>query len=265
MILAFLLAWSIRLAQVARRQAREIAAASAAKSRFLANISREFGNPLNSINGFGHVLMSRQDGELNPEQEEDLRAILAGGQRMAALMRELLQLAQLEAGATTVSIKTAAGGEILEDLRRQFEPQAAENGLRLRVEADARDGAVRADPERLRQALSYLVANAVKFAPRGEVVLEQRADASEAVFRVRDSGAGIPPEEMGHIFEPFWQSPRLDGIKKTEGLGLGLFLAKRLVELQGGTVAVEPAAGKGTTFAVRLPRAGSAEPRTAGA
>ncbi|HXS99238.1 MAG TPA: HAMP domain-containing sensor histidine kinase [Elusimicrobiota bacterium] len=259
LILAFLLGWSVHLSQLARRQAREIAAASAAKSRFLANISREFGNPLNSIVGFSEILLRRQDGELNSEQEKDLRAVHDGGRRLASLMKELMELARLEAGKLHISLKPLAAREIVEDLRRYFTAEAGLKDLALRVELGARDGMIRADPERLRQALACLVANAIKFTDHGEVALGLQVDDEDVVFRVWDSGPGIPVEEKSRIFEPFWQSRRLDGVKKTEGLGLGLFLAKRLVELQGGALSVELAAGNGTAFSVRLPRVSPAE------
>jgi signal transduction histidine kinase len=260
LLLSFLLAWSVHLSRLARRQALEIARASAAKSRFLANISREFGNPLNSIIGFSEILLRRQDGELNPEQEEDLRAVFDGGRRLAALMKQLSALARLEAGTLKFALEPVSCREVIEALRRQFAADAAAKGLSIRVELGARDGDVRADADLLRQALSYLVANAVKFTPQGEVVLGLRVDDAEVVFSVWDTGAGISPEEKNKLFEPFWQSRRLDGVKKTEGLGLGLFLARRLVELQGGTLVAEIAAGQGTAFSARLPRTPSIEP-----
>jgi signal transduction histidine kinase len=260
LILAFLLAWSVHLSQLAHRQAREIAAASAAKSRFLANISREFGNPLNSIIGFSQLLLGAKDGPLNPEQETDLRAVLDGGLRLSSLMNELLELALIEAGKVSISPAGVPAREIVEDLRRSFAAQAAGKGLSLSADAaGARPADARADPERLRAALSCVVANAVKFTKQGEVVLGLDADDANVVFSVRDTGPGIPAEEIGHIFEPFWQSRRVDGVKKTEGLGLGLFLAKRWVELQGGTLSLERTAGKGTTFFVKLPRTPSAK------
>ncbi|MFI5344922.1 MAG: sensor histidine kinase [Elusimicrobiota bacterium] len=259
LILSFLLGWSVYLSSLARRQAKEIAAASEAKSRFLANISREFGNPLNAIIGFGEILLRRQDGELNPEQDEDLRAIVDGGRRLGALMAELMELARLEAGAVEVSLQPVAGREVLEDLRRRFAAEAAKKGLSLRVEFGESQAQVQADPERLRQALAYIVANAIKFTPRGGVALGMQSNEAEVVFSVRDEGPGISPEEREKIFEPFWQSRRLEGVKKTQGLGLGLFLAKRLVELQGGTLVAGKAAGMGTVFFVRLPPVPAAE------
>ncbi|HEX4046360.1 MAG TPA: HAMP domain-containing sensor histidine kinase [Elusimicrobiota bacterium] len=259
-MLAFLLAWSLHLARLARLQAREIAAASAAKSRFLANISREFGNPLNAIIGFGQVLLRRQDGELNAEQEEDLRAVVDGGWRLASLMDDLLELARLEAGKAAAGLELAEGAEIVEGLRRRFAAEAAKKGLDFRVEVDARAGTVLADPVRLSRALAYLVDNAIKFTRQGEVVLGLRASETEAVFSVRDAGAGISAEEREMIFEPFWQSRRLDAVKKTGGLGLGLFLARKLVELQGGTLTAGTSAGKGAEFLARLPRPRRPEP-----
>src|SRR6185312_14100815 len=153
LILSLLLAWSVHLSRLARRQARELAAAGAAKSRFLANIAREFGNPLNSIIGFSEILLSRQDGPLAPEQEQDLRAVRDGGRRLSFLMTELLELARLEAGKSRLSVEPVAARAVVEDMRRRFEAEAAKKGLSLRLELGARDGEVLADPEGLRRAL----------------------------------------------------------------------------------------------------------------
>ena len=254
LVLSFLLGLCVSLSQLARRQAREIASASAAKSRFLANISREFGNPLNSIIGFSEILLRRKDARLDAEQAEDIRSILNGGRRLAVLMRELLELARLEAGTVRATMKEAAGGEILEDLRREFAAEAAGKGLSLRVEVGARADAVFVDPELLRQALARLVANALKFTRSGEVTLALQSPHGEAVFSVRDTGGGLSPEETARLFEPFWQSRHFDAIKKAEGLGLGLHLSKRLVELQGGSLSAAAASGGGTIFFVCLPR-----------
>lgn len=254
MILALLLGWSLHLARLARRQAREISAASAAKSRFLANISREFGNPLNAIIGFGEILSQGRDGPLSPEQAEDVGAILGGGRRLASLMGELMELARLEAGRLKASPRPVAGGDILDALRAQFAAEAASRGLSLRVEKGGGVGLVLADPELLRRALAGLLANALKFTPQGEIVVSLRADDGEAVFSVRDTGAGLARDEKERLFEPFWQSRRLNGVKRTEGLGLGLHLARRLVELQGGRLTAAIAGGGGAEFLARLPR-----------
>ena len=254
LILSFLLGLSVHLSQLARRQALVIAGASAAKSRFLANISREFGNPLNSIIGFSEILLSQKNGAPDPDQEEDLRSILNGGRRLSFLMGELMELARLEAGKATVAIKPTAGAEILEGLRLEYAAKAEAKGLALRIESDANAGAVLADPRLLRQALAFLVANAIKFTRQGEIVLGQQIRDGEAVFSVQDTGAGLPPEETERLFEPFWQSRHFDGVKKAEGLGLGLHLAKRLAELQGGRLSVGAAGGGGSIFTVCLPR-----------
>lgn len=260
LLLAALLAWSMQLTRLARRQAREIAreharaeAASEAKSRFLANISREPRNPLNMIVGYTQLLLKQADGPLNPAQEADLRTVLRGARLLTALFDELMELAQLEAGKVRLERKDVSAAELLEDLRSGFAENAKTRGIELRAKSP---GAMtlRADPERLKRALSRVLENALKFTPKGTITLAAVQSNGEIVFSVSDTGLGFSREEKGKLFEPFWQSDRLNALKKTEGLGLGLHLARRVVELHGGRIEAQGEAGAGSVFRIWIPR-----------
>ncbi len=245
-------------------QAKEAAeAGNRAKSQFLANMSHELRTPLTAILGFGEQL---EDG-LEPEASvEAIRAIRRNGAELLRLVSDLLDFARAEAGDLALTSGAVRIDDLLAELRASVERAAAERGLELRLERDAAAPAeVATDRERLRQVLLHLLTNALRFTERGDVrvhVRRARLGECDAVeLAVSDTGIGISAEDRLRIFQPFVQ---VDGSyrRRSGGAGLGLSLSSRLVELLGGTLAVESELGRGSTFRVTLPL-GRPEPAAA--
>jgi PAS domain S-box-containing protein len=229
------------------RNARE---AVQARDDMMAVVSHDLGNPLSAIR-IGTSLLLRT---LPPEQLQaggwkHLEFIRQSAQQMEGLVNDLLDVKRLEAGTVTLQVRPVEPGEILDQVLDVFRP-IAEGGT---IVLDARcEGApvVAADPQRLAQVLSNLVGNALKFtAAAGRVTICARGAGDAVLFSVADTGVGIEPEHLPHVFDRFWQARR-EGRK---GLGLGLAIAKGLVEAHGGTIWVESVVGEGTTFLFTVP------------
>ena len=232
-------------------QADQLAVASRHKSEFLANMSHELRTPLNAIIGFSEVLLARMFGELNVKQTEYLQDVASSGQHLLSLINEILDLSKVEAGKMELELSRVSLAESLASGLAMIRDRAGAHGISLAVDcADGLD-AVEADPRKLRQVIFNLLSNAVKFTPDGgRIDLVARKRDGQAEVSVRDSGVGIAPEEQAKIFEEFGQAASARG---QEGTGLGLPLAKRLVELHGGRMWLESAPGAGSTFSFALP------------
>jgi CheY-like chemotaxis protein len=170
---------------------------------------------------------------------------------MSALLASVLDISKLDSGGVTPSPIACAIQDVLDRLRSDFEPQAADKGLELAVERSAEG--VRTDPELLRRLIGNLVSNAIRYTHRGQVRISCIRRGDELAIEVRDTGIGIPPDQVERVFEEFYQVDR--GTQRPEGLGLGLSIVRRLQLLLGCGVHVESAVGKGTTFRVTIPHA----------
>ncbi len=234
-----------RTAELVR--ARDAAdAASRAKGTFLAHMSHELRTPLNSILGYTHLLLA--DGELPARHRERLTGVERSGGHLLAMINEVLDLSKIEAGKLTLNVTEYALGPLLDDVGAVFCARAAEGGLEFGdVRAPGLPGSVRADAGKLRQVLFNLLANAVKFTPRGRVDLRVApAGAGRVRFEVADTGVGIPAEELEAVFLAFHQTGAAE--LATQGTGLGLTISRRLVELLGGELHVESEPGRGSRF-----------------
>jgi PAS domain S-box-containing protein len=228
--------------------------ANAAKSQFLAMMSHELRTPLQAILGYAEFLLANPASMLSAEEREDLGYIQQGGLRMLTLISQLLDLSRLEAGRLEVIQKRVDLAEILEQVRQDVAPQASQKGLQLQIALPASLPPVLADPERLRQILLNLVGNAVKFTEHGSVIVRAAAHEGSVAISVADTGIGIPPDELPHIFEAFRQvDSRL--ARRHGGAGLGLAIAQKLAALMDGEISVASCPGEGSTFTLTLPAA----------
>jgi signal transduction histidine kinase/CheY-like chemotaxis protein len=244
-------------------QARDAAEeANRAKSRFLANMSHELRTPLNGILGFAQILF--RDPEQSDRNRERLRVIRSSGDHLLGLINDVLDLAKVEAGRVELRSAPFSLRDLLHDLEASFAPRAIQRGLRLSVTTDGvTEGAVQGDQQRLRQVLENLLGNAIKFTPRGEVILACRARSEGPAgvgayeFSVTDTGPGLSRAELDRLFQPFSQVA--SSRPQDQGAGLGLAISQHLVGLMGGRIEVasEPGQGCRFSFAVSLPAAES--------
>lgn len=235
------------------REARTAAeAAGRAKDDFLAVVTHELRSPLNAIRGWSHVL--RHAGHLQSLQVKALDAIDRNTQAQANLVDDLLDSQRIVCGKLGLDIGRVPMATIVDEAIESVRPAAQLKRQRLECELDPTVDMVRADPDRLRQALSKLLSNAVKFTPEdGFVTLRTRRTPSSLEIAVQDTGVGLEPAQLPLVFDRFQQA---DGssTRRAGGLGLGLSLARQLVELHGGSIRVDSeGVGRGSTFVIELP------------
>ena len=230
-------------------------AANRTKSQVLANVSHELRTPLSGILGSCEILA--EEAATPPAMVPDLERIRASGYELLRLIDELLDLSKMEAGRIELSPEPFEVAVLVREVAETVRPLAERKDVALDAAAAPDPGWVLADRVRLRQVLLNLVANAVKFTERGTVRVEARCEgvAGEtglAVFRVRDTGIGITPEQIERLFQPFVQADA-STTRRYGGTGLGLAIAERFCRLMGGSIAVESVPGEGSTFTVTLP------------
>jgi CheY-like chemotaxis protein len=237
----------------AEREARMSAErASLLKDEFLATVSHELRNPLNSIVGWTHMLES---GRLSKaDQRKAVETIARNAKAQARLVEDLLDFSRIGSGRLRLDIKRIDPARSIEAACDMFRAAAQGKSLRLNCELEKAGILVAADPDRLQQIVSNLLSNAVKFTDaNGQIDVTLRRVDSMMEIAVTDTGAGIPSEFLPHVFEPFRQADA-GTTRQHQGLGLGLAIVKSLVELHGGTVAAHSdGRGKGTRFVIRLP------------
>ncbi len=240
-------------ARTIEAQSLAIAHASELKSRFVAMTSHELRGPLNGILGMSHALA---DTRLSDPQRELVRSLSSSAESLSTLLADLLDLARIEAGRLDVVLAPTEVREVIADVVDAFAPEAAKKGLELIALADPSVPLVMdADAGRLAQVLRNLVSNAVKFTSEGTIVLEARRAEGLLELRVVDTGRGMRPEDVGRIFAPFEQVSA-DLVDRRAGTGLGLWIARNIVERWGGEIDVTSAPDAGTTFRVTMPIAG---------
>lgn len=232
--------------------------ASRLKSELLARVSHELRTPLGVVMGFAELLEMGIYGDLNAEQAETTSQIIENTQYLSNLVDELLDQARLEAGKIDLDIAPFKAVELMAEVQSKMEMLARTKGLIFtsHIAPDVPETLL-GDRYRLRQVLSNLVNNAIKFTAAGKVHLcFYRPSPTEWAIKVADTGPGIPLEAQEHIFEPFRQ---VDGsvTRKHSGVGIGLSLVKQLITLMGGRITLESAPGKGSTFTVWLPLSSS--------
>jgi PAS domain S-box-containing protein len=240
--------------QEALGSARAAERASKAKTEFLSRMSHELRTPLNAMLGFAQLLRVDPRHPLNDVQRQKVEHIERAGSHLLAMMTDVLDLSRIEAGSLPMSIEALAVSRVMDEAVAMVSNQAADAQLVLSHNTPIDTLFVKADQVRLRQVLVNLLSNAIKYNQvGGRVQIEAMPLNQRVVITVSDTGRGIAPEQMPHLFEPF---NRL-GAERTaiEGTGIGLVIVKRLLDLMGGHIEVSSVAGQGSSFRVWLPLA----------
>jgi signal transduction histidine kinase/CheY-like chemotaxis protein len=244
-----------RLFRETDEKSRELAEASQHKSQFLASMSHELRTPLNAIIGVNEML--REDAEALKQDTEPLDRVLGAARHLLALINDILDLSEIEAGRMELQLESFALPPLIDGVIKTIEPLAAKNGNHVTVHCDASIGTLHADQMRLRQALLNLLSNANKFTEHGTITIDVRQgqeDGSDWVsIAVTDTGIGMTAEQLGKLFQEFSQA-EASTTRKYGGTGLGLAISKRFCQMMGGDITVESKPGKGSTFTIRLPR-----------
>jgi signal transduction histidine kinase len=223
-----------------------------AKTAFISTVSHELRTPLNSVLGFADVLLTGIAGSLNERQREYVGYIRASSGRLTRLVNDILDLSHMDAGRLRLDLAPFLPEALVRDVAAALSPLAEEAGIEVRVETQP-VALVEGDGGRIEQVLINLVGNALKFTPRGGTVRVRVGESDgQVIFGVTDTGPGIPREEQSRIFDRFYQLTSAPTLATT-GSGLGLSIAKRLVEEHGGCMWVQSEVGRGSTFYFSIP------------
>ncbi|HEU4645795.1 MAG TPA: sensor histidine kinase [Burkholderiales bacterium] len=238
------------LEQKVEERTAQLAVANRHKTEFLANMSHELRTPLNAIIGFSEALREKMFGELNAKQEEYLNDIHDSGRHLLSLINDILDLSKIEAGRMDLDVQSFAAPAALEAALALVRERAQRKEIALSLAVDPALGEMRADERKFKQILLNLLSNAIKFTPEGgRIAVAARQNGAGLEVAVSDNGIGIAPQDQATVFEEFRQvGPR------AEGTGLGLALTRKFVELHGGSIRLDSAPGRGTTFTFTLPQ-----------
>jgi signal transduction histidine kinase len=237
--------------QIERETAEDLGAALSAldeRGLLLQTVAHDLRTPLTSIRGYADMVARGMFGAVNMEQATALTHISASSRFMGRLINDLLDMSQADHGSLILSSEPYGPEELIRKVHELSAGQAAEQGLRLEVAADAELPQAIGDPIRIQQMLLNLVSNALRYTADGCVTLRAALRDGQLEYSVTDTGPGIAPEALPHIWQLGWRGPG-----RGRGTGLGLYLVRRIGEAMGGSVSVESAPGAGSIFALRLP------------
>ena len=228
-----------------QRAQAQAEAASRAKDVLLANMSHEFRTPLTAILGFTEILTD----EAAPDHRPLLESIDRGGRRLLNTLNGVLDLAWIESSQTDMALKPVYIQAVVGEIASQFLPAAVQRGLSFEVSGE--DRLVRADPEALRRVIAAIIDNAVRFTERGSVSVSVQSAGDHGLICVSDTGIGMVPDFVEQAVQPFRQASEGDA-RTHEGVGVGLTVAERLLDMMGGELSIESRPGQGTTVTLRL-------------
>ncbi len=244
---------SARVENALREKNAALEAAEQLKTDFLANVSYQFRTPLNAIMGFAEILNNEYFGPLNDRQKEYASGIFESGERLTALVDDILDLSTIEAGYLELDKTEVAIQPLLQGLYDLTHDWAMKRKLTVKLACAGTIGDFSVDERRIKQALLNLIRNAINFTPEGgEIGIEAARNGAALVFTIRDNGIGIAEEDLIRIFEPFERTAAGRTNAHQAGAGLGLALVKNIVELHGGTINIASRQGAGTSVTVTL-------------
>ncbi|MBW3635817.1 MAG: HAMP domain-containing histidine kinase [Armatimonadetes bacterium] len=220
----------------------------------VSNVSHDLRTPLAALQGYLET-MQMKEGQLSPaEQREYLATATRHAQRLGRLVSELFDQARLESGVMELRLEEFSLAELVQDVTQQFELAAQKKGVQLEIDLGQERPVVHADIGLIERAMENLIDNALRHTPAGgRVMVALRAGEARAMVRVTDTGSGIAPEELPHIFDRYYRAPREAEPEASDGVGLGLDITRRIVELHGGGIEAHSIRGEGATFTFSLP------------
>ncbi len=243
---------SVQMEQALRDRNAALSEADAIKGRFLANMSYEFRTPLTSISGFADLLQAGIAGELNDQAKEYVAAIVTSADRLSQQINTVLDYSQGEAGALPITKEAVKVASLLEALVAEQAEEAAVKGITVKLDVAEDTGTLEGDSKRLTQALGHLLDNAIRYGREdGQVLVLAHGSKTHIEIVFSDDGVGMDSKVQAEVFDGVERSQKLEGAKS----GLGLPLARQLIETHGGKMVLESEPGQGTTISVRLPRA----------
>lgn len=236
---------------------RDLVSANLAKDRFLAGMSHELRTPLNAIIGFTGTLLMKLPGPLTDEQTDQLRVVQSNARHLLSLIDDVLDVARIESGKIELHLEPVVIQEVVDEVAQSLRGSAYAKNLQFQIDVPHEPVVVTTDRRALRQIITNLMSNAVKYTEVGSVQIELLVDGdggvrSYAELRVRDSGIGIDPDDVERLFAPF---ERIDSVtaRKAGGAGLGLHLSRKFAELLNGRLECASQPGSGSTFTLFLP------------
>src|SRR5262245_21110128 len=226
--------------------------ATKAKSEFVANMSHELRTPMNAILGFVEMILDEVYGDIPENLKEPLTDVQTNGKHLLRLINDVLDLSKIEAGRMELALAEYSVQDVVQTVRVSLQSLAAEKGLRFVAEVQEDIPLANGDGKRITQCLLNLTANALKFTRQGSVEIGVTLDGPDLLYRVKDTGIGIPKDQLENVFAEFRQ---VDATITREfgGTGLGLSITKKFVEMHGGRIWVESELGKGSMFCFSIP------------